>query len=189
MEKPKKMTDSTDIFNQPGVIDEGLMDTIIAVKEMLVIYSCAMKETKTRLEILNLQCSISLLRNPIKTIETRLKSISSITEKLQRISIDFTLDNIEQNITDIAGVRVICTYIDDIYSIAEALISQDDIDLISKKDYIENPKPNGYRSLHLIINIPVYIAGGMKRINVEVQIRTIAMDFWASLEHQIKYKP
>ena len=109
-------------------------------------------------------------------------------EKLSRLGLEMTRDNIEQNLHDIAGIRVICSYVDDIYSIADALIRQADITLISRKDYIKNPKPNGYRSLHLIVSVPIFFSNEVKTVLAEIQIRTIAMDFWASLEHQIKYK-
>ena len=109
-------------------------------------------------------------------------------EKLGRLGLEMTRDNIEQNLHDIAGIRVICSYVDDIYSIADAFIRQADITLISRKDYIKNPKPNGYRSLHLIVSVPIFFSNEVKNVHAEIQIRTIAMDFWASLEHQIKYK-
>ena len=127
-------------------------------------------------------------RNPINSITTRLKRTSSITDKLARQGNEFSVDSIQKNLHDVAGVRVICSYIDDIYTIADALLRQDDITLIARKDYIASPKPNGYRSLHLIVKVPVFFADQKHDVTVEVQIRTIAMDFWASLEHQLKYK-
>lgn len=166
----------------------GLLDDMMEYREMMMAYSCAIKEVKTKFDVLDTEFHIRNKRNPISTIHTRLKSQTSILEKMNRIGYAPTLKNIEEQLNDIAGVRVICAYVDDIYEIADALIRQDDIHLIRKKDYIANPKSNGYRSLHLIVSIPVFFAESTKQIKVEVQIRTIAMDFWASLEHQIKYK-
>jgi putative GTP pyrophosphokinase len=167
---------------------ENLVDKILDIKNMMMEYSCAIKEIKTKLEVLDTEFSVKYSRNPISSIHTRLKSQSSIIEKMKRKNIPITRENIQENLNDIAGLRVICSYIDDIYSLAEALTVQDDIRLIEKKDYISNPKPNGYRSLHLIVAVPVFFSDEKKWIKAEVQIRTIAMDFWASLEHGIKYK-
>lgn len=166
----------------------GLLDGVMEYREMMMAYSCAIKEVKTKFDVLDTEFHIRYQRNPISTIHTRLKSQTSILEKMSRIGYPPTIENIEACLNDIAGVRVICSYVDDIYEIADALIRQDDIRLIRKKDYIANPKPNGYRSLHLIVTVPVFFAESKKEMKVEVQIRTIAMDFWASLEHQIKYK-
>lgn len=152
------------------------------------MYACAIKEMRTKFDVLNTEYSIRYQRNPINFITTRVKSTHSILEKMNRIRNRFTLKDVAECLNDIAGVRVICSYIDDIYRLAEALTAQDDIRLLEKKDYIQNPKPNGYRSLHLIVSVPVFFAEQRQELKVEVQIRTIAMDFWASLEHQIKYK-
>lgn len=165
-----------------------MMSSIVEYKELMMMYACAMKEIQTKFEILNTEYKVRYQRNPISSISTRLKRTSSITEKLAKQRQAFTLENIEDKILDVAGVRVICPYIDDIYTIAEALLNQDDITLIARKDYIAEPKANGYRSLHLIVEVPVFFAEHKKNMKVEVQIRTIAMDFWASLEHQLKYK-
>ncbi|SCN25443.1 GTP pyrophosphokinase YwaC [Clostridium sp. N3C] len=165
-----------------------ILSLMVEFKELMMMYKCAIKEIKTKFEVLNTEFNIRYQRNPINFINTRLKSTASIIEKMSRKNIPFTLDNIEEYINDVAGVRVICSYVDDIYSIAKALIQQDDIKLIKKKDYIAHPKPNGYRSLHLIVSVPVFFAEQKKELKVEVQIRTIAMDTWASLEHQLKYK-
>lgn len=164
------------------------MGTVVDYKELMMMYACAMKEMRTKFEVLNTEFKIRYQRNPIRSINTRLKRTASVMDKLERMRQPFTLDSIEKNINDVAGVRVICSYIDDIYTIADALLKQDDITLLSRKDYIANPKQNGYRSLHLIVKIPVFFANQKKEMKVEVQIRTIAMDFWASLEHQLKYK-
>lgn len=179
----------------PEVIDNAVYDqakqmmgTVVGYKELMMMYACAMKAVYAKFEILNTEFNVRYRRNPISSIATRLKRTSSIVEKLGRLSKPFSINNIEENINDVAGIRVICSYIDDIYTIADTLIKQDDITLVSRKDYITNPKPNGYRSLHLVVRIPVFFANQTKKVKVEVQIRTIAMDFWASLEHQLKYK-
>ncbi len=155
---------------------------------LMSYYKCAMMEIETKLNVLNEEYSLEYDRNPISNIKTRLKRLQSIREKLDRQNLPQTLESIEANLHDIAGVRVICTFIDDVYDIAEALLKQDDITLITKKDYIANPKPNGYRSLHLIVSIPIFLAHEKREMKVEIQLRTIAMDFWASLEHQMRYK-
>jgi putative GTP pyrophosphokinase len=162
--------------------------SVVQYKEMLMNYSCALKTIQTKFEVLNAEFECKYKRNPIKSITTRLKKTESIVSKLLKNNFPLTLESVESNINDVAGIRVICSYIDDIYKIADALLLQDDVTLITKKDYIQNPKPSGYRSLHLIVSIPVFFEGGKKNVKVEVQIRTIAMDFWASLDHQMKYK-
>lgn len=165
-----------------------VMWTMVEYKELQMTYNCALKEIQTKFEILSTEFNIKNKRNPISSIQTRLKRSESIMKKLMKKNLPVSIENIEKEIKDVAGIRIICSYIDDIYTIADALLKQDDIVLIEKKDYIENPKDNGYRSLHLIVKVPVFLSSGRKDVNVEVQIRTIAMDFWASLEHQIKYK-
>lgn len=152
------------------------------------IYESGIKEIKTKLEILDSEFKIKYDHNPIHHIESRLKKPDSIAKKLIEKDLDVTYDNIVDNIRDIAGIRVICNYVEDVYVVARLLTNQDDIKLIQQKDYIQNPKPSGYRSLHLVLEIPIFLAEGPKPICVEVQIRTIAMDFWASLEHKLKYK-
>ncbi len=166
----------------------NLLDGVLDYKELMMGYACAIKEINTKFEVLDTEFEVRYKRNPISSIETRLKSQTSILEKMARMGLPPTRENIENNLNDIAGIRVICSYIDDIYLLADALTRQDDIKLIKRKDYISNPKPNGYRSLHLIVSIPIFFAESVKEVRAEVQIRTIAMDFWASLEHQIKYK-
>ena len=165
-----------------------LANTVVNYKELMMMYSSAMKEVRIKLEIFNAEYELGHQRNPINSVQTRLKGVASIAEKLERNDLQFSLENIENNIFDVAGVRVICPYVDDIYDIADALKNQESIEIIAEKDYIANPKPNGYRSLHLIIKIPVNFTNQVKKVNVEVQIRTIAMDFWATLEHQLKYR-
>ena len=147
------------------------------------------REITTKLEVLDSEFSVRYDHNPIHHIDNRLKSIASIVEKLRRKGAAVSIENAKAYLTDIAGVRVVCNYIDDIYRIADMLCAQDDIVVLRRTDYIENPKENGYRSLHLVLSVPVFLSSGSVPVPVEVQIRTIAMDFWASLEHQIRYKP
>ena len=157
-------------------------------KELMAYYRCAMMEVSTKFQVLNEELSLQYDRNPIETIKTRLKSPESIVEKLNRKGLPITVESIEENLNDVAGVRVICSYTSDIYMLSDAFIRQDDITLIQRKDYIQNPKPNGYRSLHLIVEIPIFLHDEKRMMKVEVQFRTISMDFWASLEHKIRYK-
>lgn len=157
-------------------------------QELMMMYNCAIREVRTKLEVLNDELSIRHKRNPIKHITSRIKRPLSIIQKLKRYDAPFTVEAVEEKLNDVAGIRVICSFIDDIYAIADMLLKQDDIRLIRKKDYIQHPKPNGYRSLHLILEIPVFFSEQKKDMRVEVQIRTIAMDFWASVDHQLKYK-
>lgn len=161
---------------------------IAKFRRMIMRYQCAMLEVKTKLDVLNAELSLQTSRNPFETIKCRIKSPRSILEKLERNHLPLTVENAENNLNDIAGVRVICSFPDDIYMLADCLLAQDDIKLIAKKDYIKNPKPNGYRSLHLILEVPIFLTDEKKPMRVEVQFRTIAMDFWASLEHKLKYK-
>lgn len=156
--------------------------------ELMTEYRCAIMEIETKLQVLNSEFSLHYDRNPFESIKTRLKSPISIIEKLERKGLEISVDTIEKHISDIAGIRAICSFPDDIYELAELLIHQDDITLIRKKDYIKNPKENGYRSLHLILEVPIFLSEGKKYRRVEVQFRTIAMDFWASLDHKLRYK-
>lgn len=155
---------------------------------LFTYYECALMEVETKFKVLNQEYSLIHDRNPIESIKTRLKSVDSVIEKVDRYNVPLTLESIESNINDIAGVRVICSFPDDIYTLAECLLEQDDVTLIQKKDYIMNPKPTGYRSLHLIISVPIFLEHKKRDMKVEVQFRTIAMDFWASLEHNLRYK-
>lgn len=159
-----------------------------AFRSLMTYYRCAIMEVETKFNVLDKEFSLTYDRNPIQTIKSRLKSPESIIEKLQRKNLPFSADVIENQLHDIAGVRVVCAFSDDIYLLSEYLLSQDDITLLKKKDYIENPKENGYRSLHLIVQTPIYLHNEKRLMKVEVQLRTIAMDFWASLEHRIYYK-
>ncbi|MBQ6373884.1 MAG: GTP pyrophosphokinase family protein [Clostridia bacterium] len=152
------------------------------------IYQAAIREVNTRLQTLNEDFSYRHRHNPIHHIESRVKSLSSIVKKLTDTGIPVSVDNAKKNLHDIAGVRVVCRYVDDIYRISSLLLAQDDISLILEKNYIKHPKPNGYRSLHIVVDVPVYMPQGKLFIPVEIQIRTVAMDFWATLEHGIRYK-
>ena len=165
-----------------------MMTAVVDFQELLMRYTCALKEIQTKFEVLNTEYNVRFSRNPIVSIKTRLKQSASIVEKLDRMGVEFSTENVEQHLNDVAGVRVICSYLDDIYTIAQALTDQDDVTLLRTKDYIKNPKSNGYRSLHLIVSIPVFFADQKRSMKVEVQIRTVAMDYWAELEHQLKYK-
>lgn len=156
--------------------------------EMSHLYDGAIREIRTKLEILDREFSIRYASNPIHHIDSRLKSPRSIIEKLERKGWPVSVESAEAHLHDIAGVRIICNYIDDIYRLADLLVRQQDIELVEKRDYIENPKPNGYRSLHLVVRVPVFLSDHTELVPVEIQIRTIAMDFWASLEHQLRYK-
>ncbi len=152
------------------------------------VYAAAIKEITTKLEILDSEFHIKYDHNPIHHIESRLKSVQSIYYKMKKKDLEITVDAVKNNIFDIAGVRVICNYIDDISRIAELLLKQSDVTLIRMKDYVTCPKPNGYRSLHLVVKVPIFLAESVEYTPVEIQIRTIAMDMWASLEHRLKYK-
>lgn len=155
---------------------------------LMMEYRSAIVEIETKLQVLNNEFSQEYNRNPFESIKSRLKTPESIFEKLERKGLPVTVESIRENLTDVAGVRVICSFPDDIYRLSELFVRQDDVILIQKKDYIQLPKENGYRSLHLILDIPIFLSGGKKYMKAEVQFRTIAMDFWASLEHKLKYK-
>ncbi len=157
-------------------------------EEMMMMYNCAIREIRTKLEVLNDELSLTQKRNPIERISTRIKEPKSIVQKLKRKGSEITIESVRQQVKDVAGIRVICMFTDDIYKIADMLMAQDDIRIISTKDYIESPKPSGYRSYHMIGEIPVFFSDRKEYMKVEIQIRTIAMDFWASLEHEMKYK-
>ena len=167
-----------------------VQDRIYPYRELMAYYNCAMMEVATKFNVLNEELSLQYDRNPIESIRIRLKSVDSIAEKLTRkgISLPLNVERIQEEIHDIAGVRVICSYPSDIYMLSEAFLRQDDILLVERKDYIQNPKPNGYRSLHLIVEVPIFLHNRKKLMKVEVQFRTISMDWWASLEHKIRYK-
>ena len=159
-----------------------------AFQETEMMYACAIREVRTKAEVLNEEMSVRYHRNPISSITSRVKKPESIIQKLHKKGLPFTVEAIRSNLSDVAGVRIICEFVDDIYTVASLIAMQDDLRVIKIKDYIRNPKPNGYRSYHMIVEIPVFFSKGKTPIRVEIQIRTIAMDFWASLEHKIRYK-
>lgn len=177
-----------DVKLQKNEIKTLMQNYALPYRELMSYYRCAMMEVETKFNVLNEELSLQYDRNPIDTIKTRLKSPESILEKLHRKNHPVTVDSIEQNLNDIAGVRVICAFPSDIYQLEEAFLKQDDIRLVERKDYIANPKSNGYRSLHLIVEIPIFLHDHKRLMRVEVQFRTISMDWWASLEHKIRYK-
>ena len=181
-----------DKFFKQHLLSDQFLDLIEKNKrpmdELMSYYQCAIMEVETKFKVLNQEYSLEYDRNPIEGIKTRVKSYDSILRKIRRKNIPMTMEGIEENIRDIAGVRVICSFPDDIYELAESFLRQDDITLVERKDYIKNPKESGYRSLHLIVQVPIFLQNTKKLVYVEVQFRTIAMDFWASLEHKIHYK-
>ena len=172
----------------PADAQQRVMDQLYQFMELEHLYESAIREVKTKLEILDSEFKTKYDHNPIHHLEDRVKSPQSILEKLNRKGIPFSCENAKRELNDIAGVRVVCNYIDDIYTVADLLTAQDDVKLVKRKDYIQNPKPNGYRSLHLVIETPVYLSETKELVHVEVQIRTIAMNFWATLEHKMHYK-
>ena len=159
-----------------------------AWRELETYYTCAMMEVETKFRVLDTEFSLQYDRNPIEAIKTRLKSVESLGEKILRRGVAPSIEAIESNIFDMAGVRVICSFPEDVYMLADSFLNQDDVVLVQKKDYIKNPKENGYRALHLVVEIPIYLHKEKRMMKVEVQLRTIAMDFWASLEHKLRYK-
>lgn len=165
-----------------------LQENMMPFTQLMSYYRCAIMEIETKFKVLDEQFSLQYDRNPIETIKSRLKSPEGIAKKVKRKNLSFNIDSIEKNIDDIAGVRVICSFPEDIYLLSDCLLKQDDIKLIEMKDYIKNPKESGYRSLHLIVEVPIFLQNEKKGVKVEVQLRTIAMDFWASLEHKLRYK-
>ena len=175
-----------------SVISENTLDLLLEqtmpYQELMAYYKCAIMEVETKFRVLDQEFSLSHDRNPIETIKSRLKTPESIFKKLKKDGCDISVKSIEENLNDVAGVRIICSFQEDIYMLAECLLKQDDITLVKEKDYIVNPKPNGYRSLHLIVEVPIFLKETKKPMRVEIQLRTIAMDFWASIEHKLKYK-
>ena len=195
----------SDINNSPNIINNtnscmpNSDDSLMKVYEYFELnkeilekeysyFECALMQVETKFNILNRQFSNYYDRNPIESIRSRLKSKDSLIRKINRYGLKLDLESIKEGINDIAGIRVVCSFIDDIYRIERDFLSQSDVVLPERKDYIQNPKASGYRSLHLIVEIPIFLKDGKKMVRVEVQMRTIAMDFWASLEHKIKYK-
>lgn len=178
------------IVNVPSLVQvpEKLLAQAFQFQEAMMMYTCAIREVKTKLEVLNDELSVRNQRNPIEMIKSRVKKPISVVEKLQRKGYEVSVESMMEHLDDVAGIRVICSFVDDIYQVSDMLMRQDDIKVLAIKDYIKNPKANGYRSYHMIVEIPVFFSNEKKFMRVEVQIRTIAMDFWASLDHQLKYK-
>ena len=176
-------------------VNQADVEKILKLKEQLdefrllmMKYDCALSEVRTKFDVLNKELALRNKRNPFEAIKMRIKTPESIYNKLSSKGVDITVDNINKNLSDVAGIRVICSFVDDIYMLADCLARQDDIRVLQRKDYIQKPKKSGYRSLHLIIEIPIFLTDNKEYMKVEVQFRTIAMDFWATLEHKMKYK-
>ena len=186
------MQETREVTFAPGLLTEDVFSELKNLgKEymrLMSYYSSAMLEIETKFKVLNIEFNGKFDRNPIESIKTRLKTPKSIIEKMDRIGVPLSVENIEHKLSDVAGVRVICSFVDDIYRLADMLALQDDVYILKTKDYIKNPKPSGYRSLHLIVEIPIFLSNEKRFMRVEVQLRTIAMDFWASLEHKVRYK-
>lgn len=174
--------------NQIIKLQAEKLQEAVPFNRLMMEYRAAIMGVENRLRVLNEEFSLEYNRNPFESIKSRLKTPASIYEKMARKGYPVTVESIRENLKDVAGVRVICSFPDDIYRLAELLVKQDNITLLGKKDYIKSPKDNGYRSLHLILNVPIFLSHEKKYMKVEVQFRTIAMDFWASLEHKLKYK-
>jgi len=186
------MLESREITFAPGLNDGALFEQIRhqgkEYVRLMSYYSAAMLEVETKFKVLSIEFNGKFDRNPIETIKTRLKTPKSVVEKMERIGKPVTVESIEKELSDVAGVRVICSFVDDIYRLADMLALQDDIYVLRVKDYIRHPKPSGYRSLHMIVEVPIFLSKEKRYMRVEVQLRTIAMDFWASLEHKLHYK-
>ena len=177
-----------DLSQQAKFMFENALPQLQEYNKLMAYYRCAIMEIETKFNVLNEEFSLQYDRNPINGLKSRLKKFTSIVEKLERKGLPLSVEAIEENLNDIAGIRVVCAFPDDVYMLADAFLAQDDITLIQKKDYIANPKPNGYRSLHLIVSVPIFLAHEKRVMKAEIQLRTIAMDSWASLEHQLRYK-
>ncbi len=188
LEKTQKANKTELMRDFFGEDDEVFLDRITQFNQLMMKYNSAIREVKTKLEILNDELSFKGEENPIESIQSRIKRPISIAQKLRKMGKPITVESVFENLNDVAGIRVICPFIEDIYQVAEMLIAQDDIKVLAIKDYIQSPKPNGYRSYHIILEVPVFFSRYKQPMRVEVQIRTVAMDFWASLEHQLKYK-
>ena len=181
-----KLGEVHELFSEE--ILEEMRERTQGFAKLMTYYKCAMMEVETKFNVLNEEFSLQHDRNPISSVKCRLKSPTGIKRKLEKYGCPYTFEAIRDTVHDVAGVRVCCSFLDDVYMLADALLGQDDVTLITKKDYIKNPKENGYRSLHLIVGIPIFLANEKQIMHVEIQLRTIAMDFWASLEHQLRYK-
>lgn len=181
-------TEQSKIEADPELLLQKLNTRFEPWRDLMNNYQCAVMEVETKFKVLNTRLSMQGERNPIESIKSRIKQPDSILKKIEKLGLPMAMESVENNIFDVAGVRVICSFVDDIYVIERLFLAQEDIELINRKDYIESPKPSGYRSLHLVIRTPIYTESGKKNMFVEVQVRTIAMDFWASLEHKLRYK-
>lgn len=174
--------------NVPADTKNYFIEQTKEFKEAIMMYGCAIREVKTKLEVLNDELALKRANSPIEFIKSRIKKPESIAAKLKKDGYEVSVESAMEHLNDIAGIRIVCSFIDDIYALAKMIAKQDDITVIAVKDYINNPKENGYRSYHMIVEIPVFFSDKKQNLRVEIQIRTIAMDFWASLEHQLKYK-
>ncbi len=186
---------SKKLFRQVSKInelDEAEQDKLLlqteSLETLMTMYRCAITKLRARIDVVTAEFEINSNRNPVEYVESRIKKPAHIIEKLQRKGVALSLDSIIYNLNDVAGIRLICSFVDDIYEVAEMLLKDTTFTLVETVDYIKNPKPNGYRSLHLVVEVPIVFSNAVQKMRVEVQIRTIAMDFWASLEHQIYYK-
>lgn len=168
--------------------DIYMMDQLNRLKAFVNLYQAGTREVESRLLTLSEEFETKFQHNPIQHMQSRVKSIQSIANKLLKKGVDVSTDNAKKYLSDVGGVRVVCCYIEDVYEVAKFLVRQDDLQLVDRKDYIKNPKENGYRSLHLVFNVPIFLSTGPQEVLIEVQIRSMAMDFWASLEHDIRYK-
>ena len=180
----KMANDNKNLLKTPS----DILNTAMEFQQLLMLYESGIKQITTKFEILEDEFSCKHIRNPIETISSRIKDPMSIAEKLQRKGLAVTIDNMVNHLYDIAGIRVTCPFISDVYHVTQMLLQQEDIELLEMKDYIRHPKKSGYRSLHVIVKVGVYFSDQKREIPVEIQLRTIAMDFWASLEHQLHYK-
>lgn len=187
-----KLTEVQEQFIREKILSDEFIEltkeTTMPIEKLMAYYRCVIMEIETKFRVLNEQLSLEYDRNPIESIKTRLKSWEGIIKKVRNKNLPFNLKAVEGNINDIAGIRVICSFQEDIYKLADSLLRQDDVKLIRMKDYIANPKKNGYRSLHLIVEVPIFLQNETRLMKAEVQLRTIAMDFWASLDHKLRYK-
>lgn len=186
------MQDIKEVKFAPGLSADAIISEVRSLGKgymrLMSYYSSAMLEVETKFKVLNIEYNAKFDRNPIEAIKTRLKKPMSIYEKMNRLGVPLSIENIEHHLSDVAGVRVICSFVDDIYKLADMFAVQDDVYVLKTKDYIKNPKESGYRSLHLIVETPIFLSDEKRYMRVEVQLRTIAMDFWASLEHKLRYK-
>ena len=192
--KVKSMiTGGTEVLEKPHTqellpVPSELMDLAAEYKQLMFFYEAGIELIRTKLQILNREFQCCYDRNPIESIESRVKSAKSILNKLQKMNLPITKNNIISQIHDTAGIRVICPFISDVYQMSNLLIEQDDIQVVEIRDYIKEPKENGYRSLHVIVLVDICFSQQKQKVPVEIQLRTIAMNFWASLDHQLRYK-